>query len=93
MQNCIFWYFWYCIFIFVRSNYNWLAISTCCDKSGGLSHDKLRTVSSAHIGILHRTSSGSQLQMKEKEMDQDRILTHSRVNGTLRTWLVFLGNS
>ena len=22
MQNCIFQYFWYCIFIFIRSNYN-----------------------------------------------------------------------
>ena len=24
MQNCIFWYLWYCIFIFLRSNYNLL---------------------------------------------------------------------
>ena len=26
-------------------------------------------------------------------MDQDRILTHSRFNGTLKMWLILLGNS
>ena len=36
MQNWIFGYFWYCIFIFLRSDYNSYAISTCCDKSDGL---------------------------------------------------------
>ena len=28
-----------------------------------------------------------------KEMDQDRIQTHSKVNETLRRWLVLLDNS
>ena len=32
------------------------------------------------IAILHRTSSRRQLKQKKKEMDQDRILTYSRVN-------------
>ena len=26
-------------------------------------------------------------------MDQDRVMTHSRVSGKVRTWLVLLGNS
>ena len=42
-----------------------------------------RAVSSVRIAILHRTSSGRQLKQKKKEMDQDRILSHSRVNGKL----------
>ena len=33
IQNYILCYFWFCIFIFLRSNYNTYAISTCCDKS------------------------------------------------------------
>ena len=33
------------------------------------------------------------IKAEKKEMNQDRILKHSRVNGTLRTWLVLLGNS
>ena len=41
-------------------------ISTCCDKSDGLSHDKLRAVSDskilAQITILHRISLGKQLK-------------------------------
>ena len=37
-------------------------ISTCCDKSDGLSHDELRARSSAQIAIWHRTSSGKQLE-------------------------------
>ena len=64
--------------MYLRSNYN----SDGCNKSNGLSHDVLRPVSSAQITILHRTSSGRQLKSK-KETDQDRILTYSRVNGTL----------
>ena len=61
MQNCIFWYFWHCVFIFLKSDYNSYDISTCCDKSGGLWHDELRAVSTVQIAILHRTSSGRQL--------------------------------
>ena len=37
-------------------------ISTCCDKSDGLSQDELRAISSAQIVILHRKSSGKQLK-------------------------------
>ena len=68
-------------------------ISTCCDKSDGLLHEELRAASSAQIAILHRISSGRQLKKKRKKMDEDRILTHSRVNGAPRIWLVLLGNS
>ena len=32
-----------------KSNYNSQSISTCCDKSDGLSYGKLRAVSSAQI--------------------------------------------
>ena len=62
IKNCIFWYFWYCIFIFLRSNYN----SNCCDKSDGLSHHELRAVAPAQIATFHRTSSGRQLKQKKK---------------------------
>ena len=62
VQNCIFWYFWYSIFIFLRSNYNSKAISTCCKKLDGLSNDELRAVSSAQIAIFYRTSSRKQLK-------------------------------
>ena len=48
MQNCIFRYFWYCIFIFLRSNYNSYAISTCYNKSDALWYDELRVVSLEH---------------------------------------------
>ena len=36
-------------FSFLRSNYNSQAISTCCEKSDGFSHDELRKVSAAQI--------------------------------------------
>ena len=62
IQNYIFWYFWYCIFTFLRSNYNSEAFSTCCRNSDGLSHDELRAVTSAQIAVVHRTSSGRQLK-------------------------------
>ena len=41
-------------------------ISTCCNKSDGLSHDELKAVSSAQIVILRRTLSGRQLKKKKK---------------------------
>ena len=47
-------------FIFLITHYNSEAISTCYDKSDGLSHDELRTVSSAQIAILHTASLGRQ---------------------------------
>ena len=56
MRNCIFRWFWYCIFIFSDQ------ITTCCKKSDGLSQDELRALSSAQIAIVHRTSSGRQLK-------------------------------
>ena len=62
IQNYIFWYFWYCIFTFLRSNYNSEAISTCCRNSDGLSHDELRAVTSAQIAVVHIASSGRQLK-------------------------------
>ena len=78
MQNCIFRDLCYCIFIFLRSNYNllgqvrWFVI------------DEMRALSSAQVAILHRTPSGRQLEWDKKEMGQDRILTHSRFDGTLK---------
>ena len=33
------------------------------------------------------------IEVVKKEMDQYRILAHSRVNGTLRRWLALLDNS
>ena len=33
------------------------------------------------------------IKVEKKKMDQDSILTNSRVNGTLTIWLVPLGNS
>ena len=42
-------------------------ISTCYDKSGGLSHDALKTVLSAQIVIFHRTSSERQLNTKKRD--------------------------
>ena len=87
MQHFIFQYLWYCIFIFFKLNYNLLP------QIRWLSHDELRALSSAQMAILHRTSSGRQLKSEKKEMDQDRILTHSRFNGTLRIWIVLLRNS
>ena len=72
MQNCIFWYFWYCIFIFLRWNYN-SYISTYCDKSDGLSHDELRAVSLAQTAILHRALSGRQIKWEKREIDQGRM--------------------
>ena len=33
------------------------------------------------------------IKVEKKKMDQDGILTNSRVNGTLTIWLVPLGNS
>ena len=57
MLNCMFWYFWYCIFILLRSGYSSQAMSTCCDKWDGLSHGELRAVLSAQIAILNRASS------------------------------------
>ena len=66
MQNCIFWYFWYCVFRFLRSDYNSYDISTCCGKSDGLWHDVLRAVSTVQIAILRRTSSGEKSNVEEK---------------------------
>ena len=45
-------------------------MSTSCNKSDSLSHDELRSVSSAQIeqNILHRTSSSRQLRQGKKEM-------------------------
>ena len=59
-------------------------ISTCCNRSDGQS-DTVR--------MLYRTSSERQLKQKKKKMDQDKILAHSRVNGTLKVLLVLLGNA
>ena len=56
-----------------------------------LSNDELRAIPSAQIAVLHRTSA-RQLS-KKREMDQDIMLTNSRINGTLRRWLVLLDNS
>ena len=78
-------------FWFLRSNYNSDAISTCCDKSDGLSRHEWRAVSSAQIAILHKHNQGD--NWSKKRDGSDRILTQSRVNGTLRIWLVLLGNS
>ena len=58
-------------------------ISTLFDKLGGWSHDELRAVTSTLISISHRTSSLDTVKVENKEMDQDRILKHSRVNDTL----------
>ena len=54
--------FYIILVLHVWSNYNWKAIVTCCDKSDGLSHGKLRAVSQAQKGILQRTSLGRQLK-------------------------------
>ena len=62
----------------------------CCDKSYGLPHDELRAVSSCLIAILHRTSSGRQLQWKKRDasrQNSDGTLIHWYQcvhNGTLR---------
>ena len=56
-------------FHILRSNHNSQAISTCCEKSDGLSHDQLTAVPSAQIAILDKTSSEKQLKQK-KEIDQ-----------------------
>ena len=40
----------------------WDQITTCCNKPDGQSHDEFRAVSSAHISVLHRTSSLIQLK-------------------------------
>ena len=68
-------------FWILRLNYN---LQTCYNKSVGFSHDELRAVTSVQIVILHRTSSERQLKYKKKEMDQDKILAHSRFNGKLK---------
>ena len=68
-------------FLFVKSK----PVSTCWDESDDLSRDELKMVSSAQIALLHRTSSGTKLKQEKKGMDQDRILTYFRVNGTLTT--------
>ena len=60
--------------------------------SDGLSHDELRAVSSVQTEIVCRKTSGKQWKYK-KEIDQDKIWIHSRVIGTLKIWLVLLGNS
>ena len=86
MQNCIFRYLWYCIFIFLRSNYNLLRqvrwFDTWWVKSIIISSDSNLTQNIIKEAI----------KVWEKEMDEDRILMHSRFNGTLRI-LVLLGNS
>ena len=43
-------------------NFFYDQITACCDKSAGLSHDELRTLSSAQIAVVYRTSSGRQLK-------------------------------
>ena len=58
-----------------------LIFSTCCEKSDGLSHDELRAQNLTQ-NIIRET-----IKVAENEMDQDRIPTHSRVNGTLRIYM------
>ena len=43
-------------------NFFYDQITACCGKSAGLSHDELRTLSSAQIAVVYRTSSGRQLK-------------------------------
>ena len=62
MQNCIFWYLWYCIFIFLRSNYNLLR--------------QVRWFVTWWVENIIISSDRNLTQ--KKEMDQDRILTHSQ---------------
>ena len=87
IQNCIFWYFWYCIFIFLRSNSNLLQqvrwFVTWRLESIIITSDRNLTQN-----IIRET-----IKVGEKIKDKDRILIHSRFNGTLRPWFVLLGNS
>ena len=76
MQNCIFRYLWYCIFIFLRSNYSllrhirWFVIY--CIESIIISSDSNLTQN-----IIRKT-------IKKGEKRYGSILTRSRFNGTLR---------
>ena len=54
-------------------------------------HSELRIVSSAQIAILNFIR--ETIEVEIKEMDQVRILTHSRVNGTFRGSLILLDDS
>ena len=83
IQNCISWYFWCCIFIFLRSNYNllqqvrwfdtWWVESIIISSDSNLTQNIIRET----IKVEKKTG----------------ILTRSGFNGTLRTWLIILGNS
>ena len=63
-----------------------IQITTFCYKSDVLSHDNLSAVSSAQIIEQNLTQNiiKDTIKAEKKEMHQDRILTNSRVNGTLR---------
>ena len=87
MQNCIFQYLWYCIFIFLKSNYNLLP-QVRWFVTGWVESIIICSDSNLTENIIRET-----IKVERKEMDQDRILTHSRFNDTLRIWLVLLGNS
>ena len=87
MQNCNFQYLWYCIFIFLRSNYKllrqvrlfvtWWVESIIISSDSNLSQKIIRET----------------IKVGEKNMDQGRIPRHSRLIGTFRIWLKLLGNS
>ena len=57
-----------------------IVISSCCGKSDGLSHDELRAASSTQKAesIIRETN-----KVEKQKMDQDGILSHSRINGAL----------
>ena len=85
-QNCISRYLWYCIFIFLRSHYSLLLqvrwfVAWWVDSIIISSDSKLTQ------NIIRKTT-----KLGQKELDQYGIPTHSRFNGTLRIWLVLLGN-
>ena len=71
MQNCIFSYVWYCIFIFIKSYYKSQAISNCCDKSDGLSHDELRAVSFSSDSNLTQNIIRETIKLEERR-DESR---------------------
>ena len=51
-QNCIFWNFWHRIFVFLISNQNTQAISTCCNKSDSLFHDQRRDLGLVKLALM-----------------------------------------
>ena len=92
LQNCIFWYLWYCIFIFfqiklqLKLHLNMLLqVRWFCQLMSLEQH--IISGSNLTQNIIRETIK------VHKKRDGPRILTHSRVNDTCRIWLKLLGNS